>query len=333
MHYSSEDTMKLTVEQIKAITCGSVDVYETDNGWCCRRMTREMEEAYKIFREDNYKKKAQTCAGVRLAFETDSSSFSFTYGHYTDFSLGMGWFEIFVNGVKAGYYPMDFGRKDLTAKVSLDGRVSLVEVYFPYHKCVAVKDVTVDDGSYIKPVKRSMTMLSFGDSITHGMCAQSPSRVYAVSLADKLEADLYNIAVSGDRFFPEILEYDMGISPDIITVAYGTNDWWVHSRPTVERRSREFIKKLSAKYPASKIFVVSPIDRLSHEKAAKFGDYLICMHELLERSASGLDNVTVVNGWELVPADPAYFADGLHPSDHGMDHYAENLYKKIKKHI
>jgi len=325
--------MKLSIEQIKSIACGTVEVYETENGCGFRRMTKDMEEAYKIFREDSYKKRAQTNAGVRLAFETDSKSFAFTYGHYTDFSLGMGWLEIFVNGEKVGFYPMDFGRRDLVAKVELDGNNNKVEVYFPYHKCVYIKDVTLDDGAYLKPVKRAMTMLAFGDSITHGMCAQSPSVVYPVRLADSLGADLYSIAVAGDRFFPEILDYDMGISPDIITVAYGTNDWWCHTRPTVERRSRAFMEKLSAKYPKAKIFVISPIDRLSHEKAAKFGDYLTCMHGLLCESAKGLANITVIDGWKLVPADPSYFADGLHPSDQGMIPYADNLYKAIKKYL
>lgn len=325
--------MKLNIEQLKSITCGAVEVYETENGWSFRRMTKAMEEAYKIFRDENYRKRAQTNAGVRLAFETDSTAFAFTYGHYTDFSLGMGWFEIFVNGEKAGYYPMDFGRKELVAGVSLNGENNRVEVYFPYHKSVSIKDISLDDGAYVKPVKRSLTMISFGDSITHGLCAQSPSSTYAVRLADKLDADIYNIAVSGDRFFPELLEYDMGVKPDIITVAYGTNDWWMHSRTTVERRSREFIEKLSLKYPDSRIFVISPIDRLSHEKAAKFGDYLICMSDLLKTSSAGTANVTVIDGWKLVPADPAYFADGLHPSDHGMIYYADNLCREIKKYI
>jgi len=165
------------------------------------------------------------------------------------------------------------------------------------------------------------------------MSAQAPSNVYAVKLADKLDADIYNIAVCGDRFFPELLDYDMGISPDMITVAYGTNDWWIHSRPTVERRSREFIRKLSAKYPKAKIFIISPIDRLSHEKAEKFGDYLTAVTDILKSGAEGLSNVTVVDGYSLVPSDPSYFADGLHPNDFGFGFYADNLYNEIKKFI
>lgn len=325
--------MILDYNTVKAVTCGAVSVDVTENGFVFHRMTRDMEEAYKKFRDVGYQKKAETNAGIRLALETDSSEFSFTYGHYTDHSLGMGWFEIYVNGKRAGYYPMDFGRRDLSASVALDKGANRVEVYFPYHKSVALKDITVDNGAYVKPVKRPLTMLAFGDSITHGMCAQSPSNVYAVRLSDMLNADLFNLAVSGDRFFPELLEYDMGISPDIITVAYGTNDWWIHSRPTVEHRSYEFIGRLSAKYPNAKIFVISPIDRLSHERAEKFGDLLACMHGLLQKSAAGLSNVTVIDGQRLVPADPSYYADGLHPIDFGMVEYAKNLYSEIKKHI
>ena len=155
----------------------------------------------------------------------------------------------------------------------------------------------------------------------------------SMGLANKLGAELYNLAISGDRFFPELLEYDMGVTPDIITVAYGTNDWYVHSRPTVERRSEEFIKRLSEKYPSAKIFMVSPIDRLSHEKAPRFGDYLPVVYDIIKKNSEGLDNVTVIDGWNLVPADPVYFADGLHPNDFGFEFYAENLYNEIKKYL
>ncbi len=325
--------MILDINAVKSITCGAVYVEETENGFCFHRMTEAMENAYKIFRDENYCKKTMTDAGVCLAFETDSAKFSFTYGHYTDFSLGMGWFEIFVNGEKAGYFPMDFGRKDLKAEIDLDGKMNLVEVYFPYHKDVAVKDVTFDDGAAVKPVKRGTVLFTYGDSITHGMSAQSPCATYAVRLANKLGAELYNLAISGDRFFPELLEYDMPVTPDIITVAYGTNDWYVHSRPTVERRSRDFIKKLSEKYPKAKIFALSPIDRLSHEKAPRFGDYLPAVYGILKENSKDCPNVTVIDGWKLVPADPAYFADGLHPTDFGFEFYAENLYNEIKKYL
>lgn len=325
--------MILTTEQIRKITCGAVEVYDTENGVEFRTFTREQTNAYEVFRDERYALKTTTNGGVRFAFETDSKSFSFVYGHYHDFSMGYGWFEIFVNGKKKAFFGCDLGRKNLTASAELGEGTKLVEVYFPWHKCMAVKDVTLDDGAFVKPVKRPLTMLSYGDSITQGCGVQCPSRVYPVQLADKLGADLHNKGISGDRFFPEVLELDEPVKPDIVTVAYGTNDWWNHSRPTVEKRSREYIKRLSAKFPAAKIFVISPIWRSGGERGQKFDGYLPEMYEILKKNCEGYSNITLLDGWSFVPADPSCFTDGLHPNDFGADHYAENLYNEIKKYL
>ena len=201
---------------------------------------------------------------------------------------------------------------------------------------VYIENITVDDGASLAPEKRPRNMLAYGDSITHGYFAQYPSLAYSVKLARMLDANIYNKAIGGDRFFPEFLELDEPIKPDIITVAYGTNDWSRHSRETVTKRSRAFLKALSEKFPNAKIFAITPLwrDRADEPKfMKKFGGYVGEVHAIIEENCKDLPNITVIDGGKLTPHDQAFYTDGLHPNDLGMCIYADNLYREMMKHL
>lgn len=68
--------MKLTYEQIGAICQGAVRSAETENGVCLYRFTKEQEELYRQVSADFYKK-TFAAAGIKLCFETDSTSLFF----------------------------------------------------------------------------------------------------------------------------------------------------------------------------------------------------------------------------------------------------------------
>ncbi len=325
--------MILNLEQVKAITCGAESVISGNGGFEFRRFTKEQTNAYIKYRDEMYGKKTLVNSGVRLAFTTDSTNFSLTYGHYTDHSLGFGWIEVFVDGRSAGNFPVDFNTRGKIELTELGESVKNVEIHLPWQKNVTVSDITLNDGAILKPLRRSRILMAFGDSITMGQNAQITSRTYAAQLAARLDADLYNKAIAGDRFFPELLDVEEPVTPDIITVAYGTNDWIVHSRETLTKRSRDFMVALSRKFPLVRIFAISPIWRATNTRIGKFGGPLSEVHGVIENAAAGLANVTVIDGSKLAPCDPAYYTDGLHPHDFGMDIYADALYLEIKKHL
>ncbi len=325
--------MILNLEQVKSITCGAESVISGNGGFEFRRFTKEQTNAYIKYRDEMYGKKTLTNSGIRLAFTTDSTNFSLTYGHYTEPSIGFAWIEVFVDGKAVGKFPVDLNAKGRVDLTELGDGVKNIEIYLPWQKNVTVSDITLDDGAILKPLRRSRIMMAFGDSITNGYFAQLTSRTYAAQLAARLDADLYNKAIGGDRFFPELLDVEEPVTPHIITVAYGTNDWIVHSRETLTKRSRDFMVALSRKFPSARIFAISPIWRAMNTRIGKFGGPLSEVHGVIENAAAGLANVTIIDGSKLAPCDPAYYTDGLHPHDFGMDIYAENLYNEIKKYI
>lgn len=322
--------MILTKEQLKTITCGAVDIVEEDGKYMFRRFTEEQTKYYAIYRNEDYSKKTLTAAGVRFAFETDSKSFGFECSITHVPGGGFGYFDIYVNNAMVEHVGVETGGGELSVEIPLGDGVKLVEVYFPWSKLVKLSDITLDDGAILLPVKRCRVMINYGDSITHGYQSQYPSLSYASRLARMLNADSYNKAIGGDRFFPELLELPEDIKPDIVTVAYGTNDWRCHTRPTLTRRCREFLSRLSEKFPEAKIFVVSPIWRnvLTSEK---FDGPCTDVHDIITEACAELQNVSVIDGWNLTPHLLPFYTDGLHPNDLGMSIYAENLYREILK--
>ena len=98
--------------------------------------------------------------------------------------------------------------------------------------------------------------------------------------------------------------------------------------------AKAFYAALSKRYPEAKIFAITPIWRKNFsERKTPFGDFLEVKDRIAE-AVKDLENVTLIEGFDLVPHDETLFADlSLHPRDEGFDFYAENLIRKIKKYI
>jgi hypothetical protein len=53
--------------------------------------------------------------------------------------------------------------------------------------------------------------------------------------------------------------------------------------------------------------------------------------EIIREQAVGLENVSVIQGFDFVPHDESLFADfRLHPNDKGFEYFVESLYNRIK---
>jgi len=93
--------MKLNFEQISSVCLGAARVCETINGICMHRFTEEQEEIYKKVREDFYKQSLAT-AGIKLCFETDSSSLNLKVKVSFGSSRSYFSFDIMVDGKMVG---------------------------------------------------------------------------------------------------------------------------------------------------------------------------------------------------------------------------------------
>ena len=329
--------MILTYDQIRAVTTGAAEIASDGEFFGFHRFTTAQSECYKALRSVDFYNKTFATANVRLAFTTDSQTLKFSYKmENRGSSRKYAYIDVTVNGVLIGHFGGDSGDIAGVASLTLGGytvgREKLVEICLPWSKAAWLAGVTLADGASLTPARRAKTMLCYGDSITHGYDAVYPSRSYTSRLSQMLGADAHNRAIGGDTFFPELLELDEPVTPDIVTVAYGTNDWNKHNAVHYARMCGEFYRRLSAKFETAAIYAITPLWRGDFEKETPFGAPAYETEALIRRCTESLPNVRVIPGWNLVPHDPGFMADKfLHPNDLGFAEYAQGLYAAIRE--
>lgn len=340
--------MKLNNEQIKACLTGAVWTEEVEGALCPYRFTNEQLELYATHRS-KFGRRPYSASGIRLFFKTDSEKLSLKLNvssgssrkyFSVDVLLDGKYFDSMDNFSEKGpvnneslrdEYPFGIHKKTF----SLGKGSKAVTVCFPWGASVDILEVALEDSASFESLKRAKKLLAFGDSITQGYDALRPSNRYASKLADLLDAEEINKGIGGEIFVPDLAELREDFDPDYITVAYGTNDWGKSEAPVdLPVNCKKFYETVSRLYPNARIFAITPIWRADYEtKNPPFGDFEK-VAELIREVAEPLPNVTVIDGFPLVPGDPKYYADlRIHPNDEGFGYYAENLYKAMKEYL
>ena len=325
--------MKLTNEQIKSVTFGAARFEEGEAGIRPLRFTEAETEYYKNFSEDFYKKSFSS-AGIRLEFTTDSRRLAFHAKVTPGSSRLYCHFDLYVGGIYQGQVGTDSTDTTVAAEWDLGKGEKEVKLYLPWSATTTLSSVTLDDGASLTPAEKTRTMLIYGDSITQGYDTLHPSLSYASLLADALDAEAYDKGIGGERFRPALAEVTPEGDFDIITVAYGTNDWSGATLEDFENNCRGFYETLAKKHPNAKIFALTPIWRADHTtRTTSVGDFFH-VKEFIEEVTSPFSNVTVIDGYGFLPKDPALFSDAyLHPNDEGFILYFRALYEQVKKYL
>ncbi len=324
--------MKLTLEQIRPLTHGALSVTEENGTFVFRRFTDKQAEMYETI--NDFRVKVPATSGVRLEFVTDAESFAFDYRIDIASSRRFYFFDVFVDGVMVQH----FGHENLrvaesTLTVKLPEGEHRVGIYFPCLAKAALSNVTVSDGATLKPVIKSRRLLCLGDSITQGYDAKYSSQTYANLLADKLDAEMLDQGIGGEIFRPALIDPDMDFAPDIITAAYGTNDWSGQEHDRTVENANEFYAKLRATYPKAKIFAITPIWRADDDRVTKVGTFAEGV-QIVRDAALAQEGIVIVDGAKMIPHLREVCSDKyLHPNDYGFKFYANALYTAIKPHL
>lgn len=333
--------MELGFDKIKEIVTGGVRIEEENGSIKLYRFTKEQEELYRVTSQEFYGK-SLSAAGIKLSFQTDSKSLSLKLTTAQGSSRKYFSVDVVVDGKPLGYLdnfsdvalPADYTKLEFPLgtfekSFSLGEGIKTVCVHLPWSASASIDKITVDDGAFIEGVKPKKKLLAFGDSITQGYDALRPSNRYIAKLSDKLDAEEFNKAIGGERFFPELAKLKDSFVPDYITVAYGTNDWNYTDEETFKTNCKAFYSNLRENYPNSKIFAITPIWRKDMNEKRVFGDFKN-VEVYIKDAVKDFENITVISGFDFVPKDETYFGDlRLHPNDKGFECYFENIYNKI----
>jgi len=338
-----EITMKLTFEQLAACAKGAVIKKENPGGSIfLRRMTEE--QAYIYPAGDKHNVTGTRAAGITMDFYTDSRTVKLFVSGRAPLGRTICPTDLLVNGklyashvlwIEKGegtegdkpYGPLDY----CFCLPEGEKRVTLV---LQFAMSADSLHVELDDGASFRPYTHKLTMVAFGDSITQGHSAAHPSRTYLCRLGRMLDAEVYNYAVSGEVFRANKI---VGEYPkcDLVTVAYGTNDFGhkAGSRREFEENMPVFFKKLHAVYPETPTFVLLPLWRADGEPHNDIPSLQFVRDAICEE-VKQYANITVIDCQDFIPHEPAYFSDlRLHPNDKGMRLYAEAVYEAMKDNI
>ena len=331
------DRRRLNIEEVKQIAHGVTRVEEVDGKMAFYRFTKEQQELYKSVSEDFYIKTFAT-SGVGLEFDTDSEYLGLSVSICKGSTRYFFTHSILVNGNRIGELAGEIEEHATNVLFSkefqLESGMKRVRIVFPWSVASSLVALELDEGAKIIPVEKSLKMLMFGDSITQGYDAMQPENAYAVKVAERLNAEARNKGIGAERFFDKLALMKDDMEPDIITVAYGTNDWSGSAKEEFEEACGEFYKNLRFTYPSAKILALAPTWRVGINKERLMGVPLKYIGEYMEKLSENISNMTVIDCIDFIPHEAENFRkDGVHPVDEGFKHYGKNLGNAILSKI
>lgn len=324
----------LTFEQIKKIVRGAALVEEGDGKISFFRFTKEQQELYFASCKDFYMKSFAT-AGISLEFNTDSNNMRLAVSVNKGSSRTYFTHSILVDGKPFDELSGDIGEGEnvpFKKTFRLPEGVKRVRIQFPWSVASSLVSLSLDDGAMAVPVHKKQKILMFGDSITQGYDASRPELAYAVRLADFLSADAINKGIAGEQFFGRLAATKDDFTPDLITVAYGTNDWRHGTKERFTRECTAFFKNLRETYPDTKIIALTPLWRVDINNEQAIGEPLSFVTKFIKQVVRETGNAVSIDCINLIPHRAKHYqTDGVHPIDSGFENYANNLF--AHKHI
>lgn len=326
--------MVLTYDQIAASARGVVRVEQEGKLTCLYRFTKEQEEMYLRRNKDFYKISFAT-SGVILEFDTDSMNLYISVSVSAASSRKFFSHSIFESEHKIGELRDEFAdgetEKTCSGSYTLSNGMKRIKIVFPWTVASRIYEISLDDNSEFIPVKKNGKIILYGDSITQGYDAVCPENSYAAKLTAWLDADAVSKAIGGEVFCPELSSHRDDFSPDLITVAYGTNDWVLKSKESFEHDCISFFENLRLNYPTTRIIVLAPIWRADEDRVLPLGQFAN-VADYLRRLSSRFDGITFVDCYDFIPHDVNYYSDRfLHPNDAGFHHYANALIQVLNE--
>jgi len=273
--------------------------------------------------------KTKASSSMCLDFLTDATRLLLDAHFVCGSTRACCYIDLYIDGVMKEHIGYDaVEERDMRFDLSLGSGEKRVTLYFPNLFGMHIRSVA-SDGSFFTPKKKKMRLLAVGDSITQGYTTAFPSLSYVNILARKFDAEVVNQAIGGARYKASDISEGISFAPDLITVAYGTNDW-AHGED-VEANARAYFTALRRLYPKTPIVAILPIWRGDVAKISEAKMPFAALYPILRRTYESFEGVTVVDGAVLVPPLPSFFnADTLHPNTTGFLLYADGLYEAIR---
>ena len=325
--------MELKSSDIKKLITNCVSTSEYENN--CISFTRFTEKQLKAYTAKGFPG-ANCNPCVCLDFMYDGKTIEFYFLPIVKSSRRFLAFDLYDGDTMVYTFPTYIGESgerrffyEFTEK-----KQRRVRLFFPFSCGVEINRFILDDGSTFSPVSSEgrKKILLLGDSITHGFDTYFPSMSYANMIVNHYDAVALNQAVGGYYFDAEMIDEELPFDPDVITVAYGTNDWGRYGKDEEKYRTeaKKYIEKICKVYPRAKIFGILPTWRASWNQFESTRMPFAKVYEILTEYYSEY-GVTIIDGRRAVPNDTRFYTDGLHPNSAGQLIYGHYVINELEK--
>ncbi len=290
------------------------------------------------------KKHAETAAGVRARFATDSPYLAIRLTH-RDYGLGgpctsktaacgvAVYYEQDGKDVFGGLYTVPRDRQEgYEGELRLPEGRKEITLCLPTYTEVFSMEIGIREGCLLeahRPYRIETPVVFYGSSITQGGSAGHPGTIYENFISRNLDCDYYNLGFSGNcKGEPEIARYIAGLSMSAFVLDYD------HNAPTVDHLAKThepFFRIIREAQPELPIVLVSrPGYNLCEEMQARRA---VIAQTFVNARAAGDQNVYFVNGYQMFPeaCRDDCTLDGCHPNDLGMYYMAQSIGGVLKE--
>ncbi len=280
-----------------------------------------------------------TIPGARIRFTTDARQIAARLD-YTALSPRLdtinsaGWWM--VDGKMDGTFTCGAQRPGKTVaspRIKADGAVHEYELILPYGDSIDFNGLEVNAEAKFFPVKpRPRTRyVAYGDSITHGYHATDVSHTYPFLVAADKGWQLINMGFGSREMTASDGAVVGSLQADVITVLMGFNDYY-HNK-SVKNYTADAIgllRGIRSTQPRVPVYYMTPLWS-TEPLPTKLGLHLEDYRKALRAALASVHdaNLHIVEGPDLIPHDPKYFADGIHPNDAGFAILAKSLEKVL----
>lgn len=307
--------MILSNDELKKIYTGTYEFVETEDGYLksCQYSKAQMDyfESTLLM----WYERCDASSAKTIEMNTDATKVSFEYKLVWKCSQDT--FEIWENNLATGIVKVEGLPTEGKISFDLSEGIKKVVLYLPADATVIIRNFEID-GSFYEPVKKGEKVLWLGDSITQGYGPLRSAHTY-VSVANRiLNYDIINQGIGGYIYDKKSLMKMEGYTPDRIIVALGTNQYGTETMKDIE----EYYEVLTDIYKDIPILCITPLWRGDNLDGIPT---LISFCEKLKDIVARYKQITVVEGFKLVPHLPEYYLDNLHPNQLGSEMYGRNL--------
>lgn len=317
---------ELTKPEIKSIAKGCFQIKEREKGLSFYRFPDSILDECKNQNEGR-RIRGHCSTGVVLDFYSNTEELTIKGTIAPQGARVFCYFDLWVDGIFANYAGTEeMGEQNLEVIFPLGptDKPRHIQLHLPHTREVFIKSIAISDDAILDPAPARPVLLAYGDSITQGMNSKHPSLCYIATAGRMLDMDVFNTGVGGGRFEMGFLEEKFLDQADIITVAFGTNDWT--NRSSIQDAAI-FLSKLREFYPENKLYILSPVWRTADAPGYDL-DGKITLEEYrdhLREVAGKISDTYFIEKELLHPPGMELMHDGTHPETDGHIVYGSNL--------